>query len=89
MKNPYTAQSRFKTEIFLSLLTLILIAAMCLAFQHHVVKKLALSKAEVHPVHHIIVTGKPMTASEKLAFDREPQPIISEELTDKTKVRGD
>jgi len=89
MKNLHTAQSRFKLELVLSVLTLVLVAIMCLIFQHHVVKKLTKSTALARPVHHIIVQGKRMTDSEKLAYDREPQPIVTDEPTHKNKAQGD
>jgi len=89
MKNLYSTPSRFKFELLLSVLTLVLIAALCLAFQHHVVKKLTRSTAQARPVQHIIVHSKPVTDTEKLAFEREPQPTVNDELNHKDKAQGD
>ena len=89
MKNPYTVHTRYKTELILSLVTLILVATLCVAFQHMMLKKTGVFRTEVRSIHHVVIEGKHMTASEKLAFDQEPQKINSADSTGKKNASVD
>jgi len=80
MKKLDTLLPIIKSELFLGVVTLVLVGVVCVAFQHLVIKKLSTPRTQAQPVHKVIIEGKQMTKNEKLAFDLEAATLDTEIL---------